>query len=309
MSYIRSDVDHLVRIAAFKWLEGQSKIFEDVLPYTLLKQGFDFQGIQVQLVGPQGIFKPKILPELPLTITTSANSPYDDSFDSNGFLLYRYRGTDPNHRDNIGLRKAMATQTPLVYLHGLSPGRYFVQWPVFIVGDSPNALTFTVATDEPKTVVGQKPDFDMAAYTIDENANARRAYLTTLVRQRLHQRDFRERVLYAYREQCSLCRLRHRELLDAAHIIPDHEPAGMPIVKNGLALCKLHHAAFDSNFLGIDPNYLVQIKPSILEEVDGPMLLHGLKELHRIKIMMPHRMQDVPDRELLEQRFERFKAA
>jgi hypothetical protein len=35
------------------------------------------------------------------------------------------------------------------------------------------------------------------------------------------------------------------ELLDAAHILPDGHPKGEPVVPNGLALCKLHHAAFD----------------------------------------------------------------
>ena len=70
-------------------------------------------------------------------------------------------------------------------------------------------------------------------------------YITTLVQRRLHQQAFRERVLLAYREACSICRLRHRELLDAAHILPDRHPLGEPLVSNGLALCTLHHAAFD----------------------------------------------------------------
>lgn len=33
--------------------------------------------------------------------------PYDDEFDPSGFLRYRYRGNDPAHRDNAGLREAM----------------------------------------------------------------------------------------------------------------------------------------------------------------------------------------------------------
>ena len=78
----------------------------------------------------------------------------------------------------------------------------------------------------------------------DENSSGRRRYITSEYRVRLHQAAFRERVLDAYQDQCSLCRLRHRELLDAAHIIPDSDPDGEPVVPNGLALCKLHHAAF-----------------------------------------------------------------
>ncbi len=52
----------------------------------------------------QIIWKPNMLPEMPLTITTSLNSPYDDSFKTDGLLRYRYRGTDPSHPDNRGLR-------------------------------------------------------------------------------------------------------------------------------------------------------------------------------------------------------------
>jgi putative restriction endonuclease len=90
-----------------------------------------------------------------------------------------------------------------------------------------------------------------AEYIADTGVEIRRAYITSSVRQRLHQRGFRERVLYAYREQCACCKLRHHELLDAAHIIADRLTEGVPEVRNGIALCKLHHAAFDKYFLGI----------------------------------------------------------
>src|SRR5262249_36287578 len=54
----------------------------------------------------------------------------------------------------------------------------------------------------------------------------RRRYVTCLVRQRLHQQAFRERVLAAYGEHCAICRLRHHELLEAAHIAADTDPEG-----------------------------------------------------------------------------------
>jgi putative restriction endonuclease len=49
-------------------------------------------------------------------------------------------------------------------------------------------------------------------------------------------------------------------------------------VPNGLSLCSLHHAAFDRNILGITPDLLVDIRSDILEEIDGPVLVHGLQE-------------------------------
>jgi putative restriction endonuclease len=84
---------------------------------------------------------------------------------------------------------------------------------------------------------------------------------------------------------------------------------GDPIVSNGLALCKLHHAAFDSFFLTIRPDYTIEVRGSILEETDGPMLLVGLKQMHDQPIRLPRSRADRPDRDRLELRYERFRRA
>jgi hypothetical protein len=74
--------------------------------------------------------------------------PYDDSIGDDGLLRYRYRGTDPRHPDNVGLRLAMQQNTPLIYFHGVVPGLYLAEWPVYVVGDAPTNLTFTVSVDD-----------------------------------------------------------------------------------------------------------------------------------------------------------------
>ena len=134
--------------------------------------------------------------------------------------------------------------------------------------DNPAELFFSVAVDDAKRV-GLNVDQDETHGFVSEDNMARRVYITAAVRQRLHQRAFRERVLEAYRHQCSFCRLRHEQLLDAAHIIGDTEPQGEPIVRNGLSLCKLHHAAFDAHFVGLRPDYVLEVRPDILRERDG----------------------------------------
>lgn len=272
----------------------------EVLPWALLLDGFRFGGERVPLLAPQGIFKPKIC-ELPISIRSSPSGPYEDALSPDGLLRYKYQGTDPSHWQNVGLRRAMESQVPLIYFYGIGEGEYLPAWPVFIVGDDPGALTFTVALDVPYASFGDP--------TGSELAEPRRAYATGTFRRRLHQTAFRERVLTAYRERCAICRLRHRELLDAAHIVPDHDPEGEPRVSNGLALCKLHHAAFDSLFVTVDPDYRVLIRRDVLEEVDGPMLRHGLQELHGSKIHLPARTRWRPDREALAARLERFRKA
>ncbi len=298
--------DFSVRRVAFEWLSAQVRLHGDVLPRNLLAQGFTLDGVRVPLLGPQGIFKPQALPEIPLSITTVPSGPYDDGFSSDNLLLYRYRGTDPRHRDNVGLREAMRRRVPLIYFHRVVEGKYLAVWPVFIVGDDPGRLTFKVEVDDVQYAARGLAAEPAGPMVRDEESGIRRAYITATVRQRVHQRAFRERVLCAYRDQCALCRLRHEELLDAAHIIPDGEPDGEPIVPNGLALCKLHHAAFDRQFLGIRPDYVVEVRRDILEESDGPMLLHGLKEMHQLRLHVPRRATDRPSETLLERRYERF---
>ena len=134
--------------------------------------------------------------------------------------------------------------------------------------------------------------------------------MTRLTRQRLHQLVFRQRVLRAYRNSCSVCRLRHVELLDAAHILPDADPRGDPLVPNGLVLCKLHHAAFDRHIIGLRPDLIVEVRHDILEEVDGPMLRHGLQELQGNRLLViPGRRDERPNPEFLAERSERFRRA
>ena len=284
--------DRRVRMAAFEWLLAHSGPDREPLSRPMLAAGFELDGERIPLVAPQGIFKPRCL-LLPLSITTAPDGPYDDNFGP-GVLRYRYRGSDPEHRDNRGLRELMRLRRPLVYLYGLSPGMYLPVWPVFIAADERQTLSFMVEVDESTAI-------DTIQYEV-RDAEIRRRYVTTVARRRMHQATFRERVVRAYHTQCSLCRLKHTELLDAAHITPDSDETGEPVVTNGVALCKLHHAAYDRHFISISPDYVVHVRPSILDENDGPMLQHGLKGLHRAAIGVPSRAIDRPDRARLSDR-------
>ena len=298
--------DATIRRAAFDWLAEQVALYDDVLPWPVLIRGFDFKGARVPLVSMQGIFKPRVC-ELPLSIRTAIDGPYDDRAGEEGRFLYAYRGTNPKHSDNVGLCELMRRRIPLVYFFGLLKGRYLAAWPVFVVDDDPRTLTFTIQLDDAAVL-----DFGVSAASValsyEHGGDERRRYVTRELQVRLHQRSFRERVLRAYRSRCAVCRLRHHELLDAAHIVPDSE-AGAPQVPNGLALCKLHHAAFDKLFVGVRPDGIIEVRRDILEEEDGPMLLHGLKRLHRTRLHAPRRAEDRPDPDLLGIRYERFVAA
>jgi len=98
-------------------------------------------------------------------------------------------------------------------------------------------------------------------------------------------------------------------LLDAAHILEDRDERGRPEVPNGVALCKIHHSAYDANILGISPDYLVHVKEAVLAEHDGPMLRYGLQALQHQPIWVPKAMSQRPRVDYLADRFERFQAA
>lgn len=287
-----------IRTAAFAWLRQHMTQRDETVSRPTLERGFEYERTRVRLVGPQGIFKPAQIRYFPLSITTTTSGPYADSFDADGnYLQYSYRGTDPQHHENRRLRDAMTSRIPLIYFFSTVPGWYLAVFPVFIVGDDPDRLRFTVAADDLVNLDYERDDAD---------DSIRRIYVTRQARQRLHQRSFRDRVLRAYRETCSVCRLRHTRLLDAAHIVPDAEEGGEPVVSNGLSLCKIHHAAFDGKYFGIRSNYRIVVKPDILEEKDGPMLRHGLQEINDRKIIVPRQPSKRPDPERLEQRFSSF---
>jgi putative restriction endonuclease len=175
-------------------------------------------------------------------------------------------------------------------------------WPVYVIGDAPDALAFSITIDD-AVHAGLFPQLEEAT---EEIVAVRREYAMSLARRRLHQRAFRERVLRAYRHQCALCRLRHSELLDAAHIIPDTEPEGEPVVRNGIALCRLHHAAFDRFFLAVRPDHIIEVRPDVLEEIDGPTLQHAIQGIHGQSIILPGKSEERPAVEFLSERYKRF---
>ena len=76
---------------------------------------------------------------MPLSSTTAPPTDrkiprYHDELGTGSVFAYRYRGKDPEHRDNVGLR-ARERQVPLVYFFGTDEGRYEAIQPVYVVGE------------------------------------------------------------------------------------------------------------------------------------------------------------------------------
>jgi putative restriction endonuclease len=277
--------------------------YDDLVPLNRLREVFVFHGTRVSFGSFQrGIHRAQIQrgPEA-LTLTTSFKDPYADTFDQAGALFtYAYRAGAIDQADNRALRAAYELQTPLVYFRALAPGQYLVVAPMFVTADDPAARTVVLEPGLP--VQDMRPGGLVSGPDM-------RAYATREARVRLHQQRFKLDVMRAYRHRCAICALRERSLVQAAHIVPDIDPQGIAAVVNGLALCAIHHLAFDRNVLGIDPDGVVHIARRLLDDTDGPMLRTGLHGFHGAAIARPQRSEDQPDRARLETRFERFLRA
>jgi putative restriction endonuclease len=259
---------------------------------------FKFGQHSVRLIDTnKGIWNPQAF-DVTLSIISDPESEYGDEFVDGGLLKYRYQ-RGPIDGANTKLRRAAATGVPLILLRKIANGVFVPVAPVYVVADDPTERAVLVAVDETIRFI-----VDIAHLSADQ-----RRYAERTARVRLHQPEFRGRVIQAYARRCSICDLRHPELLDAAHIVPDGQPMGQPVVPNGIALCKIHHAAYDEDLVGIDADYRVHVNESLLLEVDGPMLKHGLQEMHGRGLSLPLRPADRPDPERLSLRFEEFLRA
>jgi putative restriction endonuclease len=298
-----ADPDLPLRQAAVEQARRLAQDYDDLVPLGRLREGFEFAGERVSFGSFQrGIHRARIQRgPAALTLVTSFKDPYADTFDQVGALFtYAYRAGAIDQPDNRALRAAHELQTPLVYFRGLAPSQYLVVAPMFVTADDPAARAVVL---EPGL-----PIQDMQPGGLVSRPNIR-AYATTEARVRLHQQRFKLDVLRAYRHRCAICALRERTLVQAAHIVADVEPEGIAAVVNGLALCAIHHLAFDRNVLGIDPDGVVHIARRLLDETDGPMLRTGLQGFHGAAIALPRRPEDRPDPVRLEARFRRFERA
>ncbi len=137
----------------------------------------------------------------------------------------------------------------------------------------------------------------------DELGDERKVYRLEFESSRRLKRDprFRPAVLDAYREKCAVCafevRLAGRSTaVEAAHI-HWHADAGPARVRNGLALCTLHHRLFDRGAFTLLSNDLTV---SVAPEAGGPGFdeVLGCFEGSRLQVL-PRKDRDLPSAQYL----------
>ncbi len=307
-----TELDDLAfRESVFAWLRVRQLTSEAFSRDDLSE--FRINGRSQRLVGTQtGIWRLKDHSPAAISILTAHSPderrrPYEDTVGEDGLLRYKWRGSNAMLADNVWLRTAMERHLPLVWFIGIGykPGTktqmFKPQFPVWLVAEEPSQQQFVVAVEPDQRALPIGSFGDVVDIT--------KRYNERVVRARLHQPLFRSAVIYAYERKCAICRLPFAELLDAAHIQADSAD-GAARVSNGLALCKIHHGAFDSNIIGISPDYVVHVKESVLATFDGPTLQHAIKEMNGEGLrQLPTSRAERPDRDLLAARFENFNQA
>ncbi len=97
-----------------------------------------------------------------------------------------------------------------------------------------------------------------------------------IIKQKVRDADFRDRIMTAYKSTCAMCSIQLK-LIDAAHIVPVDSPKSTDKTNNGVALCVLHHRAFDNGLVSFDSNYRIDINQSNLEKLAALGLDGGYK--------------------------------
>ena len=295
--------DDDVRSACFAALDVLQAKWGVDIPYAALADGFNFRGHRVPFLNKAyGIYRSRVQSgPAALSVNSSPKQiRYRDEQTPDG-VLHRYKGDDAENHYNGWLRSAHLLDVPIVYFVGTRPGWYRPIYPTYVERDEPAELRVLLTFGKMRGPYDEREPVHLTG-------QIERGYVVREVKQRIHQAQFRGVVLPAYHDGCAICRLREVRLLDAAHIVPDTEDTGEPVVSNGLSLCSIHHRAFDQDLVGVAPDLRVHVSHRLLDDDDGPML-NVLKEFHGTTIDQPSRRIWQPDRDRLATRFDRFQSA
>lgn len=295
----QSDEQQRIRETIFAWLDrlmvknGSPEITRAQL------QTFEYQGMRINLLDTsRGIRNPAQF-DVTLSVMTSASSStgYSDEVRPDGLIRYSLERGGPEWGSNRKLLAALGTEIPLIYFKGVRPGVFEATYPVYVRQFDADAACVYLEPDEAFKLYGDPLAF----------SELNRSYIEQRVQVRRHQTLFRAHVMGAYRQSCSVCELRQYMLVDAAHITPDADLDGVAHVSNGLALCKLHHTAYDRDLLGISPEYEIQIRPDLLTTNHHSASLQvNFLDFHGKPLRVPDTSTHWPDRDRLAARFTQF---
>jgi hypothetical protein len=117
-------------------------------------------------------------------------------------------------------------------------------------------------------------------------------------------RGFRQAIIDAYGYKCAICKMKINSPdslsweVEAAHIVP-HSSLGRDDIWNGLALCHLHHWAFDVGWFSLRDDYTISVSskvhflPSDYGRIGGYEFIRAISS-KSMKILLPSRSELYP---------------
>lgn len=178
------------------------------------------------------------------------------------FLIIERSLSDPDfyrltlHRSGTPAFKALNAQTI---------GR---RWGPVDIKDSPVPETEIITS-----LVEQQTHEAAPLYLFDNNA----ALQETRTKRIARSQAFSRRVLPIYEFRCAVCGHAHAAgngstEAEAAHIVP-RGLKGADDARNGIALCRSHHWAFDKGLFGVQPDRRIILRPEATAEARNAHLL------------------------------------
>ena len=296
--------------AAFNKVKELEVLFGDTIPAAEIRKGFEVDGKNILLENQvKGIFKPRQMERGVLSIKTTMprdgiSNIYNDQLKDDGYYHYSLQTGDPRTGSNKCLWQSKELGQPFIYFHAVAPAVYKALWPCFIKDIFPEQGYSVVSVGKYMPSKKNESGFD---YALVDEVESR--YLVRESNVRLHQASFRHNVLTAYQNKCAITGLPIPKLIEAAHIIPDREVGAKQTVSNGIALSRLHHKAYDSNLLGIDPDFKIHIGKG-LDGVEAQHVIYKyFGEYEGAKIKVPTNVLLKPNRDYLSRRYDIFKEA
>lgn len=224
--------------------------------------------------------------------------------------ISRYRNVDPNERNDFEIDCRILTQPFFFNASDFIdvPSTWssnIVSFKTFSTGevdgrelwDAVNArLEFRVPTSIPGDPEGVVPE--PAGLQPGQSLYGN----PQLVKPRLGQGAFRTLVTDLYDRRCAVTRERTLPALDAAHIRPLSE-GGIHEATNGLLLRKDIHGLFDSGYVTITPDLRFEVSGQVREEFENGRDYYAM---HGNKIVVPKKVVDRPDTEVLSWHNERI---
>ena len=268
----------------------------DSVPFAAIQEGFEFEGERIPFQSRfEGVYKPAIMHDGALSLRSTLASSYSDERISDDRVWYDF---SPHESRNDWIRQCLAARLPLIYFLQVKPKpgvEYLIFAPVEVLEEDSANRRFLI--DLSPTLYDGSRDKRTPDRLLE------RQYGTSVVSRRLFQAHFRRAVLDAYHNRCSICQLRERPLLDGAHLVPDREDLGEPVVSNGLALCAIHHRALDRAMIGVTPELTIHVfRERMSFPDDEPAEI--LTAYHGGSLSVPTVASDRPSPDLVQWRWE-----